>query len=101
MSNTKMLIIAAVLLSGCAVPQGTERERPEISVNYGLRHTIEDYDVIRFKYTSINAEAEVSKATGVKVCERVSAFIGGEHDIAGDPYKIVSTGVNCSFGIGE
>jgi len=89
-SNLVMILLfitlwAAFFVSGC-------------TTNYGVRHTIEDYDIIRFEYTTIGAEAEVSKDIGGKVCPRVSAFIGGEHDIAGDPYKIVSAGVNCSLG---
>ncbi len=84
-----ILIIAAILLlPGC----GTTSE-----FNYGSRHFVEDYDVIRFKQTTVFADAKVSRETDSKVCKRVSAWVGGEHDIAGDAYKVAEVGVNCSF----
>ncbi len=83
-----LTIALILLLPGCAV-------------NYGTRHFIEDYDVIRFQQTTLYLDGEISRDTDIPGCDRVSAWAGGEHDIAGNPYKVATVGLGCSFSIGE
>ena len=76
---------AVIFMSGC-------------TGNIGTRHFVEDYDVIRFEQTTVFGDVRAAKPTGSSFCPEVAAWVGGEHDIAGDPYKIVEVGASCSFG---
>ena len=68
---------------------------------YGTRHTVEDYDLVRFEQTTIYVDGQISRDTDLAGCDTLIAYASAEHDIAGDPFKIVQAGAGCQFSIGE
>ena len=83
-----VFVCLALAMSGC-------------TGNYGTRHTIEDFDVVRFEYTTIYFDVGVATETKLPFCPQAETWIGGEHDVMGDAFKLVSVGAGCSFSIGN